>query len=615
MAMNDAKDRVCQLENAIRKLDLVKKHLNRNASDIKAEIHASVSRNLECLRGREVSLLSQVDQVLGIKEETLQQQQARLNQALGVIQTGLCMALEDASSEKKLADTLKKLDKVELSPEETPYISFRADHLGLRESILNYGRVDANGLPLITAFDDPGNPSASLPRHVEEYEDVDHHFFYKTLEEVRRSQNPGSCITVTIPKLSNRVEDWLQKKLPTTSAPDSITKPVQPSPAVRPCTLTRVGDVPTAGMSRSSTPGSSCSLNNWLNTIKQHVDQEEEHDFEIIDHSGPVKVSKEAVGRYNINLKLWLAPYSQMSEENGGNFFKHISKDKKIWLQQFHQQVTSLNELPQKDMFSHISKDMSTWLRSRVHAKNTSTEKSGHNFFSHISKDTNLWLLKQKSDKNMDVTTAKSGTLSKDVEKWLMPGQTEPSSAVKKDVLQRETAKDVTVELTGAVSLINCESKNRSKEIFRPLNLPLQNWLSPSSQKLVSDSQTTVVDMRADDFSKHIRETSSTLWLAKATTASTISTNPDRGLNQEKKPLQKELVSGLPIKPSSSGLDFCLSDWLLVPAELTGQAKAERDADKEESEGWSVCSDQTAISGQHSQDVAAATDYFNKWVF
>lgn len=88
-----------------------------------------------------------------------------------------------------------RLDKVELSPEETPYISFRADHVGLRDSILNYGRVDSNGMPLITAFDDPGNPSASLPRHIEEYEDVDHHFFYKTLEEVRRSQNPVSCVS------------------------------------------------------------------------------------------------------------------------------------------------------------------------------------------------------------------------------------------------------------------------------------------------------------------------------------------------------------------------------------------------------------------------------------
>lgn len=85
---------------------------------------------------------------------------------------------------------------MELSPEETPYISFRADHVELRDSIMNYGRVDANGLPLITAFDDPENPSASLPRHVEEYEDADHHVFYKTVEEIKRSQcAPASCVS------------------------------------------------------------------------------------------------------------------------------------------------------------------------------------------------------------------------------------------------------------------------------------------------------------------------------------------------------------------------------------------------------------------------------------
>ena len=101
-----------------------------------------------------------------------------------------------------------RLNKVELSPEETPYISFRADHLGLREAILSYGRVDANGLPLATAFEDPSKPSASLPRHLEEYEDWDHHVFYKTVGQAQAGVNPSTSVSrITAVLSSNLVAD------------------------------------------------------------------------------------------------------------------------------------------------------------------------------------------------------------------------------------------------------------------------------------------------------------------------------------------------------------------------------------------------------------------------
>ncbi|KAK7002834.1 hypothetical protein BgiMline_004249, partial [Biomphalaria glabrata] len=605
MAMNEAKDRISQLENAIKRLDSVKKHLYRNASDIKAEIHANVSRNLECLRGREVSLLGQVDTVLGLKEETLQQQQARLNQALGILQTGLAMVLEDTAPHNYLADTLKKLDKVELSPEETPYISFRADHVGLRDSILNYGRVDSNGMPLITAFDDPGNPSASLPRHIEEYEDVDHHFFYKTLEEVRRSQNPVSCINVTIPKLSNRVEDWLQKKIPTTGLKtfdsDVSVKPVQPNPAVRPSTLAKAGEAMSVGLSRTSTPGSSCSLNNWLSIIKQHVDQEEEHDFEIIDHSVPNRASREA------DHKLWLAPNSKTPDEFKSNFFKHIPQDKKVWLLQFCQ--TRTNEGQHKEMFAHISKDLSTWLRSRAYAKNVSVEKGVPNFFSHISKDKSVWLLKQKqADKKVESAGVRSGAYIKDVEKWLMPKPINSSAVVNKDLPLNADIK--IVEEPAAAT--EDETKIKSKDVFRPLNLPLHDWLSHSYKKQAAESPKNASFL---DLGQHIRSTSSSFWLAKSSQSTTLASNQDTEKTREDKEIPKEPTSRLPAKASSSALDFCLSDWLLVPSELNNPiAEQEADKEKDESEGWSVCSDQTFTSSHHAQDVAAAREYLNKWV-
>lgn len=53
-----------------------------------------------------VGLLGQVDQTLEVKEEALQIQIVRLNQALGVLQAGLPVNLNEPS-EKELADAVE----------------------------------------------------------------------------------------------------------------------------------------------------------------------------------------------------------------------------------------------------------------------------------------------------------------------------------------------------------------------------------------------------------------------------------------------------------------------------------------------------------------------------
>ena len=57
-----------------------------------------------------------------------------------------------------------RLDKVDLKPEETPHIGFRADVPAFRSAIRNFGRVDAHSLSLEYAFVDPQTSSASLAR-------------------------------------------------------------------------------------------------------------------------------------------------------------------------------------------------------------------------------------------------------------------------------------------------------------------------------------------------------------------------------------------------------------------------------------------------------------------
>lgn len=90
---------------------------------------------------------------------------------------------------------LSRIDPNDLKPEESPYLTFRCEAGLLRENINRFGKIDASGLPH-SVFIQPGNPSTSLPRHVEEYDDADHHILYKTVEEVQQARAPSSQVSV-----------------------------------------------------------------------------------------------------------------------------------------------------------------------------------------------------------------------------------------------------------------------------------------------------------------------------------------------------------------------------------------------------------------------------------
>uniref|UniRef100_A0A0B6Y7F5 Nuclear receptor coactivator 4 N-terminal domain-containing protein n=1 Tax=Arion vulgaris TaxID=1028688 RepID=A0A0B6Y7F5_9EUPU len=590
MSLNEVQDKVLQLEGAIKRLDTVKRHLNQNASDIKGEIHSSVSRNLECLRSREVTLLLQVDQVLRVKEETLQHQQARLNQTLGVLRTGLSMILDHTASERQLAETLEKLNRIELSPEETPYISFRADHVNLRESILTYGRVDASGLPPLIAFDN--NPSASLPRHVEEYEDVDHHIFYKTLEEVKRAKTSASSISVTIPKLSNRVEDWLQKKVPISSyktgAADTTAKQ---RPATRPSLLAKSCDLPSVCLSGTSTPGGSCSLNSWLSLIKRHADLEEEHDFEIFDNSCS---QKEIFPLVKNDLKSWLFDGSGCASKFSSTFFNHVPTDTKFWLAQARQQLTSLEELKHKDFFQDISRETSTWLRSRAHVK--------QNLSSQETKTAD----KQDDDIGDKSTNANShcrnSCIKDDDGKWLM------HSAGSTPVFQLEDmcpTSESCGNLSKCVSQPDCLrlcSKDKSAvksasdlvHAFKPLSLTISGWPLLMSHKQAST--TAESEKESCDLFSHIPDVSDSIWLMKTSSLDVSRSSSMSDIFKDNKEetnlwLQKKTsaslldsASSVSVRSTLTSMEFCMSDWLLVPARDKEECQENLDDNKEESE-------------------------------
>lgn len=392
--IDKVKKRIGELEHAIQRLDFVKRHLNQNSSEIKSQIHTSISRHLETLRNREVWLLEQVDTVLGAKEEVLHRQQARLNKALGILHSSVAHSrtTDDETAAKHLAQALEELTATELKAEETPYIAFRADHVAMRESILSYGRVDANGLPLQSAFADFSKPSASLPRHLEEYEDSEHHVFYKNLQEGKIG--PVS-IQVCMPKLSTRVEDWLQR--PMLHLSTSILEP----------------HVVDSGKVAVTPVTQKCSIQSWLSQIKHNPDVEEEDDFEIVDHSSSSQrespIEEEASEKPKLldlfhhisqDACQWLIKGSSTSpkEEDLRAFFKHIPKDTSMWLLTAQRQLESLEQLKSGQWFPHIPTETSTWLR-RAHDKQAAASQAAYqNFFAHITSDKSFWLWKKAAE-------------------------------------------------------------------------------------------------------------------------------------------------------------------------------------------------------------------------
>ena len=88
-----------------------------------------------------------------------------------------------------------RLESLDLRPEESPYISFRADVPSLRESLYKFGRVDSRGLPIETAFADPQMSSTSLPNVFEDYGDAEHHILYKTVEEIKKINYKDSSVS------------------------------------------------------------------------------------------------------------------------------------------------------------------------------------------------------------------------------------------------------------------------------------------------------------------------------------------------------------------------------------------------------------------------------------
>lgn len=279
----DKEHLINRMEQALAEVNQVKQQLQRNAAEVKSQIHSGISRQLEALRNREVWLLNQVELIQNMKDEVLHVQQARLNKMLGVAQSGITESLE-----RDLADY------VDLRPDENPWIVFKCDSAKLRESIQSYGRVESNKP---SVFVKPGHPARSLPPHFEDYHDADadHHVLYKTLEGVTKSSQE-TAVTITLPKLSTFSKDWLAYSTTSATVSSSKSTPRFSFPAMSSSNQFWLKEASSGTASNSVSPMSStssgswalpkgdtdASIRMWLKDIKQNPVIEDEDDFDVI---------------------------------------------------------------------------------------------------------------------------------------------------------------------------------------------------------------------------------------------------------------------------------------------------------------------------------------------
>ncbi|NXV81484.1 NCOA4 protein, partial [Atlantisia rogersi] len=131
------------LETAISGIVKAEQQIKDNWREVKAKIHSHISRQLECLRSREVWLFEQVDLIQQLKEEALQQQAQQLYWYLGQFNCLIHQLERSYSNElaNQISACLERLGSLTLKPEESSILNFEADTSYLRQAITSFGSI------------------------------------------------------------------------------------------------------------------------------------------------------------------------------------------------------------------------------------------------------------------------------------------------------------------------------------------------------------------------------------------------------------------------------------------------------------------------------------------
>ncbi|XP_041921644.1 nuclear receptor coactivator 4 isoform X2 [Alosa sapidissima] len=189
-----------QLEEAIAGVMKAETQLRDNSREVKCQLHTCISRHLEYLRSREVWLREQIDLVEQLKAEGLQNQLQQLYWLRGQFDI-LIHQLENSHNNHDLANQLtsclEKLSSLNLSPEETPEMSFQADARTLRQAITSFGTINTQE---VSAVSSPWSSSIERP------------WLQQNCPVAAKKQKMES-------DCSTPLADWLLGNRPVTSAP------------------------------------------------------------------------------------------------------------------------------------------------------------------------------------------------------------------------------------------------------------------------------------------------------------------------------------------------------------------------------------------------------------
>ncbi|XP_016317353.1 nuclear receptor coactivator 4 isoform X1 [Sinocyclocheilus anshuiensis] len=146
-----------QLEEAIVGVIKAEVQLRSNSREVKSQLHSCISRHLEILEVWEVWLLEQIDLVEQLKGETLHQQLQQLHLLKGQFDI-LIHQLEYSSSNNlatQLTNCLEKLSSLNLTPDESPEMSFQADARSLRQAITSFGTISTQHMETSNSSERP----------------------------------------------------------------------------------------------------------------------------------------------------------------------------------------------------------------------------------------------------------------------------------------------------------------------------------------------------------------------------------------------------------------------------------------------------------------------------
>lgn len=541
-------DNITTLQRALQRINDAKRTLGRNTTEAKSRIQCNISRQLETLRNREVWLLNQLDVVSSAKEEVLQQQSARLNQTLGVLQS----AVQFPNSS---ADNIARLDLCDIQPEETPNICFKSDPSALRNAIMSYGCIDPNNAPPVTSpFMAPNQTAPSLPKQFEDYNDAEHHVLYKTVEEINRTKYNEPCVQVNIPKLSGRIEDWLlypsgssavtsdpRFTFPQLSnnlsdwlrAPLSVTSTSKQTPVMstlKPSTLT-----PVEGISTDA------SIKTWLHKIKQSPHEEEEEDYDFVEEISDTRTqcSLDNLDEFIDDRENWLHHTDDL------DLTPHVlvqikSQPLEKWLLRSSKSSVRSEEPVLIDMSRYLRKvtdELDQWLLHGAKQNDSGVEDESlvserlrpsvplslEITSSHLSRADNPWIHRSRtstrSSCSFSPVSSRSSSFSsvsskrQNCNKWLLKGANFDSttgvhiSCPMMDKFEKDMAN---------VSWIQSDSKNMSSRNVNPMaNFDTENfesgmWLKPPG---LSNTMVTDVDSPLQKVLNFQQSSNSSIWL------------------------------------------------------------------------------------------------------